>query len=94
MNTGSPYTSTLHSHEKGMGRLVWQGARADNATAHGYSGNTDWEQAQDCLPSTSTAEKPQGYPVTWLYGEQYHVEKRNALGIARIGTSEAMCQRA
>ena len=37
---------------KGMGRLVWRGARADNATAHGYSGNVDRGQAQDCLPST------------------------------------------
>lgn len=37
---------------KGMGRLGGLGARADNATAHGYSGNADWGQAQDCLPST------------------------------------------
>ena len=50
MDTGHPTHPLFKSMRKGMGRLVGLGARADNATAHGYSGNADWGQAQDCLP--------------------------------------------
>src|SRR5260370_39370139 len=42
MNTGHPTHPLFKSMRKGMGRLGGLGARADNATAHGYSGNADW----------------------------------------------------
>ncbi|WP_157506785.1 MULTISPECIES: hypothetical protein [Ktedonobacter] len=46
MNTAHPTHPLFPSMRKGMGRLGWLGARADNATAHGYSGNADWGQAR------------------------------------------------
>ena len=42
MDTGHPTHPLFKSMRKGMGRLGGLGARADNATAHGYSGNADW----------------------------------------------------
>jgi hypothetical protein len=42
MNTGHPTHPLFKSMRKGMGRLGWLGARAENATAHGSSGNADW----------------------------------------------------
>src|SRR5258708_5757888 len=42
MDTGHPTHPLFKSMRKGMGRLGELGARADNATAHGYSGNADW----------------------------------------------------
>ena len=67
MDTGHPTHPLFKSMRKGMGRLVGLGglgARADNATAHGYSGNADWG-ASSGLSAFSSSTKS-GYFLAFL----------------------------
>ncbi|GHO58471.1 hypothetical protein KSB_69460 [Ktedonobacter robiniae] len=44
-----------------MGRLVWRGARADNATSHGYSGNADGGASSEVSEEAQKEEGEEKY---------------------------------